>query len=316
MAHDLDLRLLRAFASVAELGGFSSAASALHITQPALSRRIGDLEAVLGVRLFDRTSRRVRLTSGGEVLLGRSRDLLAGAHALQERAQALKSGSSGILRLGSTSFLLESLVAPFLVRYGERRPDVEVQLYEQGGVRLLEGVLRGDLHLAVVTAIEPQLASRPLFPWRGLAVVPKTHPLARRRTVEVEELAKEPVLALLPEFILRQIFDAACETAQLDPRVRMESATPQTLVAMARAGYGVAIVPSLFGMDKRGVKVLPVLVRGQSLGRWTAINWDARRFQPAYAKQFADELAEFASRRYPGREYEFAPPIARPDAST
>lgn len=313
--HEIDTRLLRAFVSVAESGGFSAAALALHITQPALSRRIRDLEVALGVRLFDRTSRRVHLTSGGEVLLARSREMLTSAHALRERALALKEGRGGILRIGGTSFILESLVAPFLARYRKRWPDIDIHIQEQGGVRLLESVLRGDLHFAAVTSMESQLASRPLFPWRGLAVVAKTHSFARQKMVEIETLVKEPMLMLPPEFILRRIFDNACETARLLANIRMESATPQTLVAMARAGYGVAIVPSVFMVDKRGVKALPIQMRGQAMGGWTAINWDARRYQPSYAKQFVEELAEFSGRNYPGREYEFAAPIARPAAS-
>ena len=131
--------------AVAEHGGFSAAAFTLRITQSALSRRIGELETTLGSRLFDRTSRRVHLTGVGHSLIARSRDLLSDAKDLQERAQALKLGYGGVLRLGGTPFILESLVAPFLARYRKRRPDVEVRLHEQGGARSIEKVLRGRL---------------------------------------------------------------------------------------------------------------------------------------------------------------------------
>jgi len=314
MEHEIDMRLLRAFVSVADQGGFSAAAETLHITQPALSRRIRDLEDLLGVRLFDRTTRRVRLTSSGEILLPRTRDLLASAKALHEGAQALHSGRSGVLRLGGTPFAMESLVAPFLARYRKRHPEVDVQLYEHGAARVLDAVARGDVHLAVASEGEPQLARRLLFPWRVLAVVPRTHPLARRKLVEIEALGDQPILTLSRDFITRRTFDAGCESARLHPVVHMESVTASALVAMARAGYGVAIVPSHFVFSKQGVKGLPIVSRGQSLGRHMAIQWDSRRFQPAYVKLLADQLAEFASGSYPGQEYEFAPPLADPSS--
>lgn len=314
MEHEIDLRLLRAFVSVADQGGFSAAAETLHITQPALSRRIRDLEDLLGVRLFDRTTRRVRLTSSGEILLPRSRDLLASAHALHEGAHALHSGRSGVLRLGATPFAMESVVAPFLARYRKRHPEVDVQLYEHGAARVLEAVARGDVHLALASEGEPRLDGRPLFPWRLVAVVARTHPFARRKILGIEALSDQPILTLSRDFLTRRTFDAVCESARVHPVVRMESVTPRALVAMARAGYGVAIVPSTLAFSRQGVKGLPIVSRGQSLGRQMAIQWDPQRFQPAYVKRFADEMAEFASGTYPGQEYEFAPPLAEPSS--
>lgn len=310
--HDIDLRLLRTMVMVAERGGFSAAADALHITQPALSRRVRGLEDALGVQLFDRTSRRVRLTGDGEALLERSRQLLGDAQRLRECAQALKAGRSGVLRIGATPFALVGLIAPFLAGYSKRFPDVDVQLLEQGGARLLEGVRCGELHLAIVNEVEPDLVTRPLYGWRVLAVVPEGHPLARRRTVDILRLVGEPLLVPTPDFITRRLFDAACETSHFRPVVRMQSSTPHTLVAMARAGYGSAIVPSVLVMDKRDVKVLPVLLRGQSLGGHWAIGWEPSRHQPEYLKQFVDGLSEFARRHPLGREYDFAPPIGAP----
>ena len=133
MAHDLDLRLLRAFVMVAERGGFSAAAGALHITQPALSRRIAELEAALGVRLFERTSRRVELTQNGRDLVARSHDLLRGGEALYERSAALAKGKAGRLLIGCAPMIMESVVAPFITQYRNRHPDVDVHLHERGG---------------------------------------------------------------------------------------------------------------------------------------------------------------------------------------
>lgn len=310
--HDPDLRLLRAFATVAERGGFSAAAETLHVTQPALSRRIGELESLLGLRLFDRTSRRVRLTPAGEDLLARSLELLKAGEALRERSHALAAGKAGTLRIGCAPMVMESVVAPMLAQYRRRFPDVDVQLHEHGGARALEGVLRGELHAALASLPEPRLKMRLLFPWRLVAVVSSAHPLAHARTVEVAKLAVEPILTLPREFGTRALFDAGCETAGVRPAVRMEAAAAQTLVAAARAGYGVAIVPSLLIMNPRGVKGLPVLAEGKSLGRWQSFAWDGRRSQPAYVSAFADVLAESLAQGYPGASYDFAPRIRAP----
>src|SRR5262245_18962024 len=130
----MNLRQLRAFAAIADVGGFARAAGRLNVSQPALSRQIHALEAELGVPLFDRIGRRVQLTSEGEELPRRSRRLLAEADSLGERARSLKAGQTGILRVGATPLVL---LADFLTRYRRRHPRVEVHLVEDGGARLL-----------------------------------------------------------------------------------------------------------------------------------------------------------------------------------
>src|SRR5262245_32497797 len=116
----MNLRHLRAFATIVDLGGLSRAATRLHLSQPALSRQIQALEADLGVPLFDRVGRRVQLTSQGEDLLQRVRRLLAEAESLGERARELQSGETGVLRVAATPQVIENLLAPFLIRYRRR----------------------------------------------------------------------------------------------------------------------------------------------------------------------------------------------------
>src|SRR5215831_1950309 len=124
----MDLRHLRAFAAIVETGGFARAAAQLNLSQPALSRQIHALEAELGVPLFDRVARRALLTSEGEDLLRRSRRLLSDTDSLAERARALKSGQTGLLRVGATPQMIETVLAGFLHEYRRRHPAVEVHL--------------------------------------------------------------------------------------------------------------------------------------------------------------------------------------------
>jgi LysR family cyn operon transcriptional activator len=310
----VDLRHLRGFVAIVETGGFLRAADRVHLSQPALSRQIHALETELGVRLFDRIGRRVRLTSEGEDLLTLSRRLLTDAESLGERARALKSGRSGLLRVGATPQVMETMLARFLPRYRRRHPGVEVHLVDDGGARLPARLERGDVTLALIAAGDERFRWRALAPIYVLAVLPRTHRLGRRAGLEVDELADVPLLLPKREFASRGWFDAACQVAHLRPHVLLETGAPATLVALARAGYGIAIVPSTAAVPRSGIRAVPVVQRGVPLGRWVSIAWDPRRFLAPYAEQFVEELVAY-SRAHPGWGIRRRPPpLPRPKA--
>lgn len=308
----MELRHLRYFVSVADAASVSKAALQVNICQPALSRQIRDLESELGVRLFDRIGRRIRLTAEGEDLLARSRDLLAHADSLVERARTLVGGSSGVLRVGVTPQAAQSIMASFLPGFQRARPGVDVRCTVEGGVRLYELVERGELHLALSgLPTDEKLESRPLFPIRVLAVTARRSAWKRRTTIDVTDLVSDSLLLLTTEFGTRQIFDGACRIAQLHPRVMLESREPQSLVALAEAGQGVAIVPSTVRFLSNKVQILPVLHEGKSLGLWGGLVWDPRRSLPVHARSFIADLTTYVSRTAPGRQFDkIAPPLA------
>ena len=309
----MNLRQLRAFATIVDSGGFARAADRLHVTQPALSRQIRALESDLGVSLFDRTGRRVQLTSEGEDLLGRSRHLLAEAAGLLERARSLKSGDTGILRVGATPQVIENLLAKFLSPYRRRHPGVEVHLVEDGGTRLHERLDRGDVHLAMTTAGGTRFEDRLLYPMHLLAVVSPQHAVARRAVIDICELSKEPLLVLRPGFGSREWFDIACNVAGIRPRVLLDSGAPGTLVALAAADYAIAILPSNAQVPRDAVRAVPLVHRGASIGRWAHVAWDPQRFLAPYAERFVTELSAFCRRDFPGRDLiKRAPHLPKP----
>lgn len=309
----VNLRALRTFVTTAEHGGLGRASERLHLSQPAASRQIRALETELGVALFQRDGRSLRLSPEGEDLLRLCRRLLADAELIVDRARALKGGQTGILRIAATPHVIAGVLAPFLGRHAGRHPGVEVQLVEGGAAlqpRRLEG---GEVHLAVMPAGDERFDGRLLYPVHGLAVVPDAHELAARAVLEVGELSDRSVLLLRREFGSRAWFDAACEIAHVRPRVRLESAAPQTLVELAAAGYGVAVVPSTVVIDRAGLRAVPLVQRGASLGRWSMVAWDRQRLLPKYAERFVDELVVHVRRNHPGREFtRRAPPLPRP----
>jgi LysR family cyn operon transcriptional activator len=313
----MELRHLRYFVSVAEALNVSRAAVRLHISQPAVSRQIRDLEHELGLRLFDRVGRRIRLTADGEDLLRRTREVLAHADSLHERARALTRGAGGILRVGAVPQLLQTALAGYLTRYRRAHPGVDVRLTEEGGVRLLELVEHGELHVALGPVLtEAPLACRPLFPIRLVAVISARSQPRRRTTIDLAELADGPLLVLRRGVASRQLFEAACRIAHVQPRIVLESAEPESLLTLAGAGYGIAVLPSTVRAASRRVQMVPILQDGRSLGFWSAVIWDPRRALPVYAESFIEEAAAHLSRTPPGRRFDqVAPPVPRPPVS-
>lgn len=298
----MNLGHLRTFVAIVDTGGVHRAAARLHLSQPAVSRQIQALENDLGVPLFDRIGRRVQLTSEGEDLLRHSRRLLAEAESFTERAGALKKGETGILRIGATPQVIESTLAGFLRRFRELYPSVEVQLVEDGGNNLPDRLERGDILLALMAVDDERFDHRLLYPVVGLAVVAKTHNLARRRTLDVAELADEPLLLLRGGFTSRDWFDIACRVAHFRPRVLLESAAPHTAIALAGSGYGIAVVPSTVQIPQEHVRAMALVQRGAAVGRWLRIAWDPQRFLATYAQRFVNELVPYCQRTYPGRD--------------
>lgn len=245
----MNLRQALTFVTVAELGTVSKAALRLRIAQPALSRQIIDLEEELGLRLFDRVGRRLLLTGEGTQMIAGCRLLLNAANSVKEQAQLLRHGDTGVLKVAGSPQHIESILSQFLHRYAERFPNVEVKITEGTGSEILKLLERGEIHLGqnllhAVKLNEQHFASLPLGSVELLAVChPKTS-LGSHPTIEVAELADFPLLLMDSGFGFRRAFDAACRMAGLHPNAIFESRNPHTVLSLAEAGHGVAIVPS------------------------------------------------------------------------
>lgn len=310
----MDLTQLRAFVTVADAGGVSRAAERLHLSQPALSRQLQTLEAELGLRLFDRTERRLRLTSSGEDLLRRSRAILSDAEALKDRAKSLQSGDTGILRIGATPPTIEAPLAGFLGDWRERHPGIEVHLVEDGGTHLADRLHEGEVHVAYVPAGDSRFDHQPLYPIHVVAAVAADHQLARARTLELAAVVDFDVMPLHAGFGSRDWFDAACRAAGLRPKVVFESASHNAILALAAARYGIGILPSAVAPAPDRVRLLPLVHEGAALGRWTMIAWSKRRHLPAYARIFVEEFSAYARLHYPGRALLRQAPRIKPPA--
>ncbi|MEU6335104.1 LysR substrate-binding domain-containing protein [Streptomyces cellulosae] len=189
---DLDLRRLRSFVAVAERLHFGQAAAALHVTQPAPSRQIQQLEHDLGVTLFRRSSREVALTPAGEQFLQDSRELLAAARAAQNRVRRI-AADEGVLKVG---FMLSSDITAPLHAFSAREPQVRIELVRlrwwSQSTDLLDGT--ADVGFVRLPVDAERLRVLPLYQEGLCVVLPVRHPLAGEDTVGLRALADEPLL--------------------------------------------------------------------------------------------------------------------------
>lgn len=247
MSVGFDLRLLSAFVAVAEEQHFGRAADRLHVTQPVLSRHLQQLEREVGVRLLDRTTRRVEPTDAGRVFLDASRQLLHDAERAAARAQRAAHGEIGSLTLGFVDSAAFALLPALLRELAEARPELTVGLRELSTEPQLRA-LREDVDVGVLREVDAAegLVVRPLLTEPLWAALPGDHPLAGRDSLRLAELAHE-AFVLFPRPQVPHVHDhllAICDTAGFRPRIRAHALQYTTLLALVSAGQGVALVPA------------------------------------------------------------------------
>src|SRR5262245_3615973 len=300
----MDLRHVRTFVTVAEQGTVSKASVRLGIAQPALSRQIHDLEDELRIRLFDRIRRRLVLTGEGEQLLGHCRGILGAFSSLTEQTELLRRPDAGVLKVAATPQSIDGVLSVFVARYAKRRPNVQVKLSEAIGTSLIGLLERGEVHIVVTTvgAIESSGHSFEPIWLPSLEFVAVCNPalrLADGDTMDVRDLGSRPLLLLDGSFAVRGAFDAACRIAEFRPNIAFESRTPHTLLALAEAGHGVAIVPSVMPTHRYDLQIVRLAYRGKPLREAYAIAWDKRRSLPPSADDFCQSLLSYVREVFP-----------------
>ncbi len=246
----IELRAWRQFVAVAEELHFGRAAQRLHLTQPPVTQAIAQLEKALGVRLFDRTRRRVALTPAGEALLPEARELLARAQALPRRARAAAAGEVGRVRLAFVSTIgFEQL--PLWVRdFRAQCPDVVLELAEATGDVQLQALARGDIDAGLLLhspgAAPPGLARLAVAREPLVLALPEAHPLAQAEPLPLARVLAEP-LVIFPRRLVPSLHDAILglyQAAGVQPQVAQEAIQMQTIVNLVWGGLGLAWVPA------------------------------------------------------------------------
>lgn len=240
------LRQIRSFVVVSRLGSFTKAAKTLHLSQPALTVQIRQLEENLGVQLFDRTTRSVQLTRVGRELapqLQRLQDELETVLA-QTREQA--QGQRGVVRLACIPSFAASALPDAIMAFRAKHPQITFSLKDANWSRMIGMVRSGEVDFGVgdKATIEPDLEFIAVMEDRMQVVYRKDHPIAALKKVTMAKLAEHSMVMMDPETSARHTIDGAFAAAGCYPSQACEVMYMATVVAMVRAGLGYAILPA------------------------------------------------------------------------
>jgi LysR family transcriptional regulator, transcription activator of glutamate synthase operon len=289
----MNVEELRWFVTVAERGRVTQAAAELHISQPALSRALGRLQRELGVDLFDRSGRTLRLNRYGELYLDHVRralgELDSGRRALEEMA----GGEQGLVSLGFAPTLSTWLVPALVSAFRGEHPGPRFQLHQDAVGPLVEALRDGGVDLLITPRPgDPELGWHALGRERLELVVPPGHRLAGRRRVRLAEASGERFVMLKHAFDFRDLVEDLCREAGFAPESGFEAEDIASARALVAAGLGVAVVPPLHGggeLARGGVHIElsdPTAVR--SLG----IAWDEQRYRSPATELFRSFVIE------------------------
>lgn len=263
------LRQIDCLIALRDTGGFSRAAERLGLSQPALSQQIRDLEDGLGLRLVERTTRRVSLTAAGQAYATRAE---AGLAELERaRAEALGHATLGLgqLRVAAPPLLAAGLMPGVIADFQARHPGVSLSLTDLSTEDIVTCLREGraDLGIGTFPPGLPDLDHRPLWRDALMLFVPKSHALAAQESAEWAELAEVPLIALGRASGLRLLAELGFERAGLALRPVQEVAQIATALSLVDAGLGVAVLPGYARLapQARGLAVLSL--RGDPIGR-------------------------------------------------
>lgn len=282
----MDLHQLRVFLAVAEELHFGRAAERLFMAQPPLSRAIQQLEKELGARLFDRTTRTVRLTPAGEAMVGPAREVMDNMRTLRSAVKSVGLGLTGRVRVGYAGPSSHTLIAKLAWQVRQERPGIELSLQSTTYAKEALGkVIDGSMDLAIARweSAPPGIASRVVRVERPVLVVAAAHRLAGESSVQIADLAGEPFISLPanPGSLIRDILLRSCYEAGFAPDIVQAAPDSWTVMALVAAGVGVTLTldSALEHIPQTGIVVLPI--SGDFPPVYARLAWRASDNSPA-----------------------------------
>ncbi len=265
----MDLASLNTFIAIAELGSFSLAGDKLHITQPAVSKRLLALEEQLGARLFDRLGRDVRLTQAGEALLPRAYRIINELEDTRRALHNLNENVSGRLSLATSHHIGLRRLPPILRRYTRDYPDVVLDIRFLDSEVAYQDVLHGRCELALITLSPQQMEPiRSVHVWQDeLAfVVAPGHPLSQQASVSLHDLCNWPAVFPGSQTFTSKIVLNLFSANSLTPNIHMHTNYLETIKMLVSIGLAWSVLPRTMLDDEVRELHLPGVQLGRELG--------------------------------------------------
>lgn len=238
---EVTLRQLRAFTALARTGGFTRAAESLHITQSALSGLIKELESQLGVRLVDRSTRRIQLSAIGLEFHSVATRILRELDSALENIDNIKRLRRGIVRMAAPQLMASTLIPEVIASFKQAHPDIQIHLQDCAVDNAIAQVVRGEVDFSIGPHRQgmADLETTPLLDLPFMAIFPKGHPLEAQAEISWEELVRYPMIALQGQFTDRLALDLYQTKSIPTINPSQEVAFMSTALSMVSANLGV-----------------------------------------------------------------------------
>lgn len=295
----MELRQIHYFIEVAKREHVTEAAHAIHVAQSAVSRQIFNLESELGVELFIREGRNVKLTPIGRVFLEYMKDAMQVIENAKREVEEFLDPERGTIRIGFPSSLANHTLPTVISGFRDEYPLVKFKLIQGTYHHLIDAVINGEIDLAVLGPVPKQdkkVKSKVLFEENLIALLPINHVLAANLTINLNQLRDDQFILFPNGFILREIVVNACKRQGFEPDVTFEGNDIDAIKGLVSAGLGVTIIPEITLIDNLPRSTVKVVIADPHVTRSVGIIIPRERELLPTEKIFYDYITDFFAR--------------------
>ncbi|MFC4558381.1 LysR family transcriptional regulator [Virgibacillus kekensis] len=292
----MELRQIQYFIEVALREHVTEAANNLHVAQSAISRQIVNLESELGVPLFIREGRNVKLTPIGRIFLEHMQNAMKVIETARREVEEYIDPDRGTIRIGFPSSLATYMLPNVISAFRESYPNVKFQLKQGSYHQLVDAVVKGEMDMALIGPLPKQnknIKTEILFVDNIVALLPSNHPLAENTLLKLSQLKNDSFVLFPDGFILRDIVVNACQYQGFQPKVSFEGEDIDAIKGLVSAGLGVSLIPEITLIDNLPRSTVKLHITDQQVTRTVGIITPSDRKLLPSEKTFYDFIIDF-----------------------